>query len=277
MNAVNPTVDEVLLNTISLKYHPTLMAAAGEMAVAAATSTAQAGGHILVIEGAIPTGQDGQYCTVWEEGGRPVTMAEATNAMAGQAEHVLAVGTCAAFGGVSSAYCGTDIQSVGSFLDRTVVNLPGCPPHPDWIIGTVARVLGGSMPALDSYGRPTLYYTSQVIHRRCPRREAEEADYFGQRGRCLEELGCRGPISHADCDLRLWNNGQNWCIGANGLCIGCTEPSFPNFPLHGEVDDDDGSQDPVECMPGPPPPAPPPGPPPSDGGDYRTFLPLIFK
>jgi hydrogenase small subunit len=62
LNAVNPTIDQVLLNTISLKYHPTLMTAAGDMAVAAARSTAAAGGHILVVEGAIPTANGGRYC-----------------------------------------------------------------------------------------------------------------------------------------------------------------------------------------------------------------------
>jgi hydrogenase small subunit len=113
-----------------------------------------------------------------------------------------------------------------------VINLPGCPAHPDWIIGSLVQVLTGPLPALDSYSRPTAFYKSQVIHDRCPRRETEEASRFGQVGRCLEELGCKGPHAHADCDTRKWNNGQNWCIGANGLCIGCTEPDYPAFPLH---------------------------------------------
>ncbi len=90
------------------------------------------------------------------------------------------------------------------------------------------------MPKLDAYGRPVEYYTPQPIHERCPRKDSREAARFGQDGMCLEELGCQGKKSHADCDRRRWNNGQSWCIGVNGLCIGCTEPSFPKWPLHSD-------------------------------------------
>lgn len=241
MNAVNPTIDQVLLNTISLKYHSTLMSAGGDMAVAAARSTGAAGGYVLVVEGAIPTGSGGKFCYVWDENGQPVTMASAVQSLAAKASQVVAVGTCAAFGGIPAAYAGTAAKSVSAFLGRKVVNLPGCPAHPDWIIGSLVQLLSGKAPALDSYSRPTSYYTPQVFHERCPRKETEEAHSFGQQGLCLEELGCKGPKTHADCERRLWNNGQNWCIGANGLCIGCTEPNFPAFPLHHgeEAEDDD--------------------------------------
>ena len=100
LNAVNPTIDQVLLNTISLNYHPNVMAAAGDLAVAAARSTAQAGGYILVVEGAIPTASSGRYCYVWDEGGRSVTMADAVASLAATAQFVVAVGTCASFGGI---------------------------------------------------------------------------------------------------------------------------------------------------------------------------------
>jgi hydrogenase small subunit len=240
MNAVNPTVDQVLLNAISLKYHPTLITAAGDLAVKAATSTAATGGHILVVEGGIPTGESGKYCTVWDEAGIPVTMADAVRKLSSKAKLTVAAGTCAALGGVPSAFCGTSVTGVRDFLGRSVVNVPGCPPHPDWIIGTLAAALSGQLPQLDDYYRPVTFYKREVIRERCRRKDAEEASQFGRRGRCLKELGCKGPISHTDCDLRLWNNRQGWCIGANALCIGCTEPSFPAFPLHrdGEADED---------------------------------------
>ena len=226
------TIADVLLNTISLKYHPQLSAAAGDLAVGAVRSTQQAGGYVLVVEGSIPTADGGRYCYVWDEGGRSVTMAEAVRSLADNAQYVVAVGTCASFGGVTGAYSGAGAKGVGSFLGRSVVNLPGCPPHPDWIVGSLVKILSGSMPALDSNSRPTSYYTPEVIHERCPREEAEEASQFGQNGYCLGELGCRGPSCHADCDMRKWNNKQGYCIGVNGLCIGCTEPNFPAFPLH---------------------------------------------
>lgn len=236
LNSVSPSVDGLLTTGVALRYHSTLMAAAGELAVASATSTAQAGGYVLVVEGAIPTALGGRCCYVWDEGGTPVTMAEAVSSLAAGASQVVAVGTCAAFGGIPAAYAGTAAQGVGSFLGRSVVNLPGCPAHPDWIIGGLTALLAGSPVALDGYGRPTALYPTQPIHERCPRREHGEASRFGQPGLCLEELGCRGPEAHADCDLRRWNNGRNWCIGADGLCIGCTEATFPRFPLHGGGD-----------------------------------------
>lgn len=236
LNATNPTIDKVLTETVSLKFHPTLMTAAGELAVTAATSTAQAGGHILVVEGAIPTGFGGRCCYVWDQGGVPVTMAQAVTSLAGNAAHVIAVGACASFGGIPAANSATGSTGLGAFLGRSVINLPGCPTHPDWIIGSLAALLAGTPPALDQYGRPTVFYTRQQIHERCPRRERDKANTFGMAGACMRELGCKGPESHADCDIRLWNNGQNWCIGADGLCIGCVEPSFPAFPLHGGGD-----------------------------------------
>jgi hydrogenase small subunit len=275
MNAVNPTVDQVLLDTISLRYHPTLMTAAGDMAVAAATSTASSGGHILVVEGAVPTGEAGAYCHVWDDGGTPVTMASAVSRLAATASHVVAVGTCAAFGGVPSAFCGTNAKGVGAYLGRAVVNVPGCPPHPDWVIGTLAAALSGSLPQLDGYYRPLSYFTREPIHERCPREDSEEAGDFGQQGRCLKELGCQGPRSHADCERRHWNNNQNWCIGANALCIGCTEPFFPAFPLHrngeaedgdDEIDDDAVAAGAVPCVP-----ASPTSP---SGLQHRVYLPI---
>ncbi len=240
LNAVNPTIDEVLLNTISLKFHPTLVTAAGEVAVDAARATAAVGGYVLVVEGAIPVGAEGRYCYVWKENDVPVTMAEAVTLLAANAARIVAVGTCAAYGGIPAVYGLTEARGLSAFLGRPVINLPGCPAHPDWIIGSLVQLLTGGSLDLDSYGRPTAYYKTQFIHQRCPRRRSPEATQFGQDGLCMERLGCKGPQSHADCDTRLWNNGHGWCIGVNGLCVGCTEPDFPAFPLHsGSVTSDD--------------------------------------
>ncbi len=172
LNAVNPTIDSVLLNTISLKYHPTLMAAAGDMAVTAARSTQAAGNYVLVVEGAIPTANGGKYCFVWDENGKSVTMAEAVTSLAAKAKAIVAVGTCAAFGGIPAVACEPSAKSVGTFLNRKVINLSGCPAHPDWIIGALAQLIAGANIPLDANNRPTAFYTSQVIHERCPRREA---------------------------------------------------------------------------------------------------------
>lgn len=232
LNAVNPTIDQVLLNNISLKYHPQLSSAAGDLAVSSIRSTQAAGNYILVVEGAIPTAANGKYCYVWDENGTPVTMASAVRSLAANAKHLVAVGACASYGGIPKANSATGSQGLGTFLGRKVVNLPGCPAHPDWIIGTLVQLVGGTTPRLDSNGRPTAYFTSQSVHNRCPRRGTRAADAFGQNGRCLKELGCKGPGARCDTDTRLWNNKQGYCIGVNGLCVACTEPEFPAFPLH---------------------------------------------
>jgi hydrogenase small subunit len=230
LNAVNPTIDQVLTSTISLKYHPTLMAGAGDLAVSAARSAQAAGGYILVVEGAIPTGSSGKYCYVWDEGGQPVTMASAVRSLAANAKYVVAVGACAAYGGIPKASSTTGAQGLGPFLGRSVINLPGCPTHPDWIVGSLVKLLAGTPPSLDTYGRPSIFYP-RTIHSTCPRREMDETSTFGRVG-CLKELGCRGPETYADCVSRKWNNGQSWCVNVNGPCWGCTQPFFPAFPLH---------------------------------------------
>lgn len=275
LNAVDPSIDQVLINTISLKYHPNLMATAGDMAVQAARSTQQAGGYVLVVEGAIPTASGGKYCYVWDEGDRSVTMAEAVQSLAASAALVVAVGSCASFGGIPTKYDSAGAVGVGSFLGQSVVNLSGCPPHPDWIVGSLVKALTGQPLNLDQHGRPRDYYLAEDLHERCPREDWDEGSEtdalddddddgedgdssvtFGIAGACLDHLGCKGKRTHADCDRRLWNNGQGYCIGVNGLCIGCTEPDFPAFPLHRPIS--------VSLVP-------------SVGGPYKVFVPSFVK
>jgi NiFe hydrogenase small subunit HydA len=232
------SVDELLLETIDLKYHPTLMAAAGQQAVNAAQRARDAGGYILVIEGSIPTGEAGQYCTVWA--GK--TMQQATHEFAANARFILAVGTCAAYGGLVAAGSNpTNAQSVGQLLggDDRIVNIPGCPSHPDWIVGTIAYILdNGRLPPLDDRvkRRPAAYFSDR-IHDVCPLNtrltgDTREAECPGEAG-CMEEIGCRGKETYADCAHRRWNSsgkgkpGVNWCIGARSPCQGCVEPTYP--------------------------------------------------
>ena len=128
-------------------------------------------------------------------------------------------------------------------IEKPVINVAGCPPHPDWFIGTVAYVLLVGLPKpqdLDEYKRPKAFF-SKLIHENCSRRayfeEGKFAKKFGDPG-CLNELGCKGPVTHSDCSLRLWNHGTNWCIGAGSPCIGCCEPTFPDLlaPMYVKLD-----------------------------------------
>ncbi len=228
-NDDGPAAADLLLNYINLKYHPTVMAAAGDLAVASANEVLPNGGHFLVVEGAIPTARQGIYCHVWEENGEPVTALEAVQTFSEKAAGVIACGTCAAFGGIPAGNPNpTGCVGLSEIVGDGVINIPGCPPHPDWIIGTIAHILAeGKIPRLDGHNRPRMYF-GETVHTECHNRQLEKARQLGQPG-CLQDLGCNGQGTHADCPRRKWNNGINWCIGAQNPCQGCTEPSYPDM------------------------------------------------
>lgn len=260
LNSVSPTVRNLLVDEVvpgkhvSLKFMPTVMAGQGEMAIEAMESTAdeKKGEYLLVVEGSVPTKQGGIYGMVGEKDGREVPIMEWVTSLAADALAVIALGTCASYGGIFGAKPNpTGCVGVGDLLAKAgistpIVNVPGCPPHPDWFAGTVAHVLLGGLPsadAVDDDGRLLAFYGG-LIHENCPRRsyfdEGKFAKKFSDEG-CLHELGCKGPLTYADCPIRLWNNGQNWCIGSGGVCIGCTQPEFPDLfsPLYVKVSDVD--------------------------------------
>jgi hydrogenase small subunit len=248
LNSASPTIKNVLIEQIipgvhiNLRFHPVIMAAAGEMAISAMEDTAEQkkGEYVLIVDGAIPGTEGGIYGAIGERDGKPVPMGDRVAELASDALAVIGMGTCASFGGISAAAPNpTGAQSVRSFLasrgiDKPLVNVPGCPPHPDWFVGTVASILLNGLPGpedLDEHLRPKLFY-GKLIHENCPRRayfdEGKFAKKFGDEG-CLYELGCKGPITYADCPLRKWNSGTNWVIGAGAPCNGCTQPEFPDM------------------------------------------------
>ncbi len=223
-------IADLLFNYVNLAFGKTIMAAAGDLAVSSLRS-AQAGSFILVVEGGIPTAFDGMACTVFSENGHDVTMEEAVQELAGLAEAVVCVGACACSGGIPGAGPNPGgIKTVKQMTGISTVNIPGCPPHPDWIAGTLASVLCGTVPGTDAQGRPYSFF-GRKVHDTCPRRPLYDIDNFatgfGQEGLCQRDLGCHGPETGADCALRGWNNGHNYCMQSNANCIGCTEDDFP--------------------------------------------------
>lgn len=230
------TPDALLTGVIDLEYHPTVMAATGDLAVSAAEAAKSAGGYVLVIEGSIPTGSSGKFCQIWPG----MTIQNALATYAPNAAWILAVGTCAAFGGVtaggSNPTGSTGVVGILGNLPK-IINIPGCPSHPDWVVGTIAYILAhNAAPALDANRRPTMYF-GKKIHDWCQEKRKycgsdREAGTLSSTG-CLEELGCRGPQTYADCYMRKFNSpgqgrfGVNWCIGARSPCIGCVNPAFP--------------------------------------------------
>ncbi len=223
-------IADLLVNTIDLAFHPNLMGAAGDFAVNNLLQAAS-GEFILAVDGGIPTAFGGNACMVWTENGQEVTALEAVRTLAPKAKAVLSIGTCASFGGIPAGNPNpTGIMSVRNASGRATINIPGCPTHPDWIVWTVAQLLSGATVALDSFGRPATLFGSENmnVHKLCPRKESEETNTFGVEGLCLKEIGCKGETTQGDCPVRKWNSGTNWCVGANAICLGCTESGFPD-------------------------------------------------
>ncbi len=215
---------DVLINAVNLVYHPTVMAAAGQTAVDVLNNKS---GYVLVVEGGIPTAFGGKACFAYNSRGVEVTFQEAVKELAAGAAQVVCVGSCACYGGISAAVPNpSGVAGVQTVIGRNTLNVPGCPPHPDWIVWAIAQILLGTNLQVDSYGRPVTLF-ARTVHDQCPRREREEAHTYGQDGRCLEEIGCMGPRTRANCPVVKWNYGVNWCVDANSQCIGCTEPTFP--------------------------------------------------
>ena len=243
-----PTIEGMIFDMISLDYQETLMAAAGHQSEAARETAMKenAGKYLLLIDGSVATGLDGAYSTIGGQTNLSWLTEAAKNAAA-----IIAIGTCAAFGGIPKANPNpTGARAVSDIIkDKPVVNIPGCPPIPVVITGVLAHFLTfGSLPELDPLGRPKAFY-GETIHDRCYRRPfydqgrfAKTFDDEGARnGWCLYELGCKGPITYSDCPLRRWNNGTNWVIGAGAPCNGCTQPEFadPTLPFYQKLVDVD--------------------------------------
>ena len=229
-----PNVDDILLDTISLEYHETLMAAAGHQAEANLEKAIAdfPGKFVCVLEGAIPRGMGGKYLTLGPRGLTGLELARHVTAKAGLN---ICMGSCSAFGNIPASHPNpTDAAGVGKALGISTVNIAGCPPNPTNFVGTVLHFLMfGGLPSLDSLGRPTWAYGKR-IHDFCERRPhydagefVEEWDDSGARNRwCLYKMGCKGPHTFANCSRVRFNDGISWPILAGHGCIGCTEPAF---------------------------------------------------
>lgn len=253
LNTIAPTIKNVLVDEaipgqhINLRFQATVMAGQGDPAIQVLEDTAREkkGGYVFILEGSIPTADNGVFCHIGEKDGHGVPLADRVAEMAENALACLAIGTCAAFGGIFAAAPNrTGCMGLGAFLKakgiRTpVVAIPGCPPHPDWFIGTIAHILLNGLPGaddVDDLGRLRLFFGT-LIHDHCQRRADFDAGRFAKKHGdpgCLMELGCKGYVTYADCPTRKWNDSVNWCIQCGGACIGCSEPSFPDIlsPLY---------------------------------------------
>jgi hydrogenase small subunit len=241
LRAEHPTLDKLILDVISLDYHETLFAAAGHQVEAARKQamTEHKGKYILVVEGAIPTKDGGIYCKI---GGK--TAIDLLKECAADAAAVIAIGSCASWGGMPSTDPNpTGASSVSQVLGKPVVTIPGCPPNPYNFLSTVVHFLTfGSLPAVDKLGRPKFAY-SRLIHENCERRAHFDAGRFAmefgddghRQGFCLYKLGCKGPETYANCSVILFGDAGagTWPVACGHPCIGCTEQGIGfQKPIH---------------------------------------------
>ncbi len=238
LNSVDPSIADILLKVISLQYHPTMMAGEGKTALENLYRVAEKykGKFSLAVEGSIPMAANGKYCNFGELNHKEITMVDIVKDLGAKAGSVLAIGTCAAYGGIPAA-TGSQTGATGVMdffqtygIKTPVVNIPGCPPHPDWIVGSIAHLLTKGLPELDSDGRPVIFF-GENIHDNCPHMLeydiGEMAEKLSDAKGCRMDIGCKGPDTFADCFNRKWNSGMNWCV-ENSVCIGCVEPGFPD-------------------------------------------------
>ncbi len=214
----------LLTKHLSLQFHQTLSTVQGQEAVDVVNHTIAGGNYILVVEGAVPLGIP-ESCRFGGE-----NFCDHLLRAAQMASHVVAVGSCASFGGIPAApnnpTGAVDAISYlqGKGVNKPFIRVPGCPPHPDWMIGTLVHLIQLGVPALDSNLRPLKFF-GRTVHDTCPLKDMEEAKTFGVVG-CLEELGCKGPSTYADCAARGWNGVSMSCVQSLSPCIGCTSPNF---------------------------------------------------
>ena len=232
--AFDPTLEHLLLDMISLEYHETLMVAAGSESRELLHAATDSPGYILVVEGSL-SHRDG-WCTIAGE-----NSIEDLENYASRAALVIAVGSCAAYGGLpraapnpSHAVSVGELMAAGEIHAQALVNLPGCPPVPEVMTGTIIHYLSyGTLPELDELARPLPFY-GRTVHHRCPRKASYKAGKFAEsfddegarQGWCLLHLGCKGPVTRNACSALGWNQGTSMPMHSGHGCLGCSEPDF---------------------------------------------------
>lgn len=246
----DPDPATLLLEYLALNYSETLGAGAGYSLEEAKEETidAAAGQYIVVVEGAVMTGWNGDALRIAGEAtcapGESPLLTCCENAAA-----VIAAGSCAVDGGFCAAYPNpAGAEGIQKYLEDNgvstpVVNLPSCPCNPATLVAVIVQyLLLGTLPDLNTYNMPEIYY-GQTIHDNCPRRghfENGEFVYeFGseaeQKGYCLYPMGCKGPQTKANCTSVRWNRRVSWCVDSGAPCIGCASAD-PRVTVRNWVD-----------------------------------------
>jgi len=234
---------------VQLLWHPSVSEETGEeaRAILAEIERGELTLDALCIEGAVLHGPDGSGLFN-KLAGTGRSMLDWIRALASRAHYCLAVGSCAAFGGIPAAAPDpTDARGLQYFSSDPggalganyvsqgglpVINIAGCAPHPGWIMETLLALSLGvfTRADMDSLGRPRLF-SDHLAHHGCSRNEFYEfkasADHFFERGCLMENLGCKATQAVGDCNQRSWNGGGS-CTQVGATCIACTSPNFEN-------------------------------------------------
>ena len=232
---------------INVLWHPSLSEESGcdFIAILEAIIAGDVKLDILCLEGSVVRGPNNSGGFHMLAGtGRP--MMDWLKQLAPLAHSVVAVGSCAAFGGITAAgnnhvdACGLNFESdqpggllggdFKSISGLPVINIAGCPTHPNWVLETLMAIAFDlfDQSQMDKFGRPRSY-ADHLVHHGCPRNEYYEykasAEQPSDLGCMMEHLGCKGTQAHADCNTRLWN-GSGSCLRGGHPCINCTAPGF---------------------------------------------------
>ena len=234
LRATHPTIENLILNTISLEYHEVLSAAFGHQAEENKHNAMERykGKYVLVVDGSIPLKDGGVYCMV---AGEPIV--DHIRRAASDAAAVIAIGSCSAWGGVPASggnpTGAVSLEAALGNIGTPIINIPGCPPNPHNFLTTVAYYITyGKLPALDAKKRPLFAY-ERLIHENCERRPHFDAGRFAKefgdeghrQGWCLYHLGCKGPETYGNCSTLEFCDigGGIWPVGIGHPCYGCNE------------------------------------------------------
>ena len=254
--ASNPSIEELVLGAIpgtpKVRLHnPFLAYENGEefMKIFHDAALGLITPFILVIEGSIPDEKnkaEGYWASFGTDpaSGQPISTCQWIDRLAPRAWAIIAAGTCSSYGGIHAMegnptgamgladYLGWGWKSKGEI---PIINVPGCPVHPDSFTGVLLYLLGqynGKVPMipLDPQLRPTWLF-SDTLHEGCDRggyyEQGQFAESYGARS-CIVKLGCWGPVVQCNVGRRGWINGVGGCPNVGGICIGCTMPGFPD-------------------------------------------------
>lgn len=231
LNGQDPDILYLLQKLVNMDFFGSISGAEGEKAYEKIISVYNTE-YILFVSGAIPVAADGLYTTIATYKGKAITAMEVIRDAAKNAKHIISIGTCACYGGPSAASPNpSKAEGVKDFLGRNdIIQIPGCPANPLWVLGTVGYLINYDNIDLDEDGRPVAFY-GVTIHSICPKRKYFDNGIFAQKlgdPECMFKLGCKGPITKAYCPVSRWNNSYNWPIEDRTPCIGCVNKGFPD-------------------------------------------------